>query len=338
MQIKNLELDNKDILITGGAGFIGSNIAITIQNCFPSARVVIFDKYDNQEKLRNGNLVSFGTSNNINKFKGELINGDLTSSADIKSVLEKRYDYIFHQAAISDTTATDESLIYETNIKSFNYFLNYLQDRDTCLVYASSAATYGNCEIPQTVGIEDPNNLYAKSKLEMDNMTLNFIKTYPEKRLFGLRYFNVYGPNEFNKGKTASMVLQLALQILNNKEPVLFEGSNNYLRDFVYINDVVQANLICTNSRMSGIYNVGYGKSRSFQDISDILQKQLGTDLRNKYIDNPFKGSYQGNTLANIQDTVSKLKYKPIYSLEEGIADYLAEILKIHKSIGKNYV
>ena len=121
MQIKNLELDNKDILITGGAGFVGSNIAITIQNCFPSARVVIFDKYDNQEKLRNGNLVSFGTSNNINKFKGELINGDLTSSADIKSVLEKRYDYIFHQAAISDTTATDEDLIYETNINHNHY-------------------------------------------------------------------------------------------------------------------------------------------------------------------------------------------------------------------------
>ena len=334
MEINSLSFNHKDILITGGAGFVGSNIAMTIQNYYPSARITIFDKYDNNEKLKNGNLVSFGSSSNINNFKGDLIYGDLRSKTDMKFLLEKKFDYIFHQAAISDTTATDENLIYQTNIKSFTSFLDYIKNNiDTSLIYASSAATYGDCGIPQTVGIENPKNLYAKSKLEMDKMTIDFIKTNTSNKIFGLRYFHVYGPNDFNKGKTSSMVLQLALQILKNNEPILFKGSDKYLRDFVYVKDVVQANLLCANSNASGIYNVGYGKNRSFQDISDILQKQIGSTLKNKYIDNPFKNSYQGNTLANIQDTVSKLKYKPAYGLENGISDYLSEIIKIHKNM-----
>ena len=338
MKINNLSLENKNILITGGAGFIGSNLALAIQKKFPSSKIFIFDKYDNNERLENGNLVSFGSSENLIPFKGQLIHGDLRSDEELKKLFEIDYDYIFHQAAISDTTATDEKLIYDTNVQSFHRFLNYVKENNTRLIYASSAATYGNAKTPQTVGKENPQNLYAKSKLEMDNISRDFLKSNPNKKVFGLRYFNVYGPNEFHKGKTASMVLQLGLQILDHKKPKLFEGSNLYLRDFVYVEDIVQGNLLCAESKYGGVYNIGYGKSRSFQDISDILQKLLGTNLKNHYVDNPYKNSYQSNTLANIQETVSKLKYRPMFELEEGISDYLNEIIQVYKSLGNNNV
>ncbi len=198
------------------------------------------------------------------------------------------------------------------------------------MIYASSAATYGNAPSPQIVGSsEQPNNVYGFSKLMMDNMGQKFAQKY-DIHIVGLRYFNVYGKGEFFKNKTASMVLQFGLQMLSNQAPRLFENSDKIFRDFIYIKDVIQANLLAIKGK-SGIYNVGTGNARSFQDIADILQKELDLNLGNEYIKNPFVNQYQFFTQADISSTKENLGYEPKFSLEDGIKDYLEEIKRIYK-------
>ena len=158
------------------------------------------------------------------------------------------------------------------------------------------------------------------------------ISSNASSNIVGLRFFNVYGSNEFYKGKTASMVIQLAHQILDGNSPRLFKGSDNIKRDFIYIEDVIQALVNSCTPKKSGIYNVGTGISRSFLDIVNILQKNLETNLKIQYFPNPFSG-YQVHTQANIKDTKTFLNFVPKFSLENGIKDYLPEIKRLH---GKN--
>jgi len=197
------------------------------------------------------------------------------------------------------------------------------------MIYASSAATYGDSDTFR-VGYESPNNVYGFSKVMMDNIAYEYMKK--EKiSIVGLRYFNVYGKREYFKNTTASMVLQFGHQILAGKNPRLFEGSDKIKRDFIYIEDIIQANIKAMEPKRSGVYNVGTGKARSFQDIVDILQKQLGTKLECEYIPNPYIGSYQFFTQAEIEDTKKYLGYEPRYSLEDGIAAYIPEIKRIYE-------
>ena len=149
-------------------------------------------------------------------------------------------------------------------------------------------------------------------------------KYFNELHIVGLRYFNIYGKNEFFKGKTASMILQFGLQILSGKNPRLFEGSEKIYRDFTYIKDVVNANLKALETK-SGIYNVGSGKARTFKDIVDILQKELGTNLDYEWIKNPYEKAYQFHTQAHLNEDF----YKSEFELETGIRDYLPEIKRI---------
>ena len=163
----------------------------------------------------------------------------------------------------------------------------------------------------------------------MDQISKRYSEENSNIKIIGLRYFNVYGPNEFYKGKTSSMVLQLGHQILNNKAPRLFENSSKIFRDFIYIDDVIQANLKACNALNSGVYNVATGISRSFQEIADILQKELGTNLGTEYFPNPHKG-YQMNTLANISTTQEQLGFEPKFTLEKGIKTYIPEIKRLY--------
>ena len=140
------------------------------------------------------------------------------------------------------------------------------------------------------------------------------------------------GAGEYFKNKTASMILQFALQMLAGNNPKLFDGSDKIMRDFIYIDDVIQANIKASLSQNSGIYNVGTGKARSFQDIVDILQQELGTNLKCEYIPNPFVGQYQFFTEADITNTKEKLAYEPKYSLEDGIKAYIPEIKRIYQT------
>ncbi|EAL3832363.1 ADP-glyceromanno-heptose 6-epimerase [Campylobacter upsaliensis] len=306
------------IIITGGAGFIGSNLALALQE---KHEVLIIDKMRSDKRLDNGNLESFGHFKNLLEFKGELFVGDICEAKSFDVMREFKPDIIFHQAAISDTTAYNQTQVLSVNLNSFKDFIKLAIKCDSKLIYASSASVYGDMPSPQKVGYEEPKNPYAFSKLMMDKLAQKY---FNELHIVGLRYFNIYGKNEFFKGKTASMILQFGLQILSGKNPRLFEGSEKIYRDFTYIKDVVNANLKALETK-SGIYNVGSGKARTFKDIVDILQKELGTNLDYEWIKNPYEKAYQFHTQAHLDEDF----YKSEFELEAGIKDYLPEIKRI---------
>lgn len=333
MKYTDIDFNEKTILITGGAGFIGSNLAFYFQENYPEALVVVLDCFRSGETLSNGNLKSFGHYKNLLGFKGVVISGDINDKKLLKRLeTEYKFDYIFHQAAISDTTVSEQDLMIQTNVNAYEDLLKLAMAHQANMVYASSAATYGDAPSPQTVGCEHPGNVYGFSKLMMDNISYQYIKAGAEISIVGLRYFNVYGPREFFKNKTASTVVQFGHQILAGKTPRLFEGSDKILRDFIYIEDVIQANIKACAPKQSGVYNVGTGKARSFQDIADILQKELGTNLGTEYIPNPYIGQYQFHTEANIESSIENLGYVPRFEMEDGIKAYIPEIKRLFET------
>jgi ADP-L-glycero-D-manno-heptose 6-epimerase len=260
-----------------------------------------------------------------------VVEGDIANPRDMEE-LKRRYkfDYIFHQAAISDTTATEQSEILRVNLNSFQTLLEWAEEMGAVLVYASSGAVYGKLPAPHRVGVEQPANVYGFSKLMMDRLTVKWSKQKRVK-VVGLRYFNVYGPREYWKGKTASMVLQLGLQLLRGERPKLFKGSEKIYRDFVYVEDVVEANLLAAVSGLSGVFNVGTGRARSFYEVAKILMEELGIRREVEWIENPYTHQYQFHTEADITETRQQLGYNPRYSLEEGIRAYLPEIERIYR-------
>jgi ADP-L-glycero-D-manno-heptose 6-epimerase len=331
MRYTNIDFSDKTILITGGAGFIGSNIAFYFQENYPDATVVILDMFRSGETLSNGNLKSFGTFKNLLGFKGVVISGDINDKLLLQTIEEDyKFDYIFHQAAISDTTATEQDLMIQTNVNAYEDLLKIAIKHKANMIYASSAATYGDSNRFE-VGYEKPNNVYGFSKVMMDNITYKYIKQGVDISIVGLRYFNVYGQREYFKNKTASMVVQFGHQILKGLTPKLFEDSDKILRDFVYIEDVIQANIKACQPKQSGVFNVGTAKARSFEDIVNILQKELNIDNGKEYIQNPFVGQYQFFTEANIDTTKEILEYEPNFTLENGIKAYIPEIKKLFK-------
>lgn len=323
------DLKGKTILITGGAGFIGSNLAFYFQENHPDAKVVVLDSFRSGETLSNGNLKSFGHFKNLVGFRGEVISGDINDKALLgKLEADYDFDYIFHEAAISDTTALEQDLMIRTNLNAYKDLLDMAIRQNANMIYASSGATYGNAPSPQTVGVEAPQNVYGFSKLMMDHLSRDVMKS-AKISIVGLRYFNVYGPREYYKDKTSSMVVQFGHQLLQGKNPRLFEDSDKIVRDFIFIEDIIQANILAMQPKQSGIYNVGTGHARSFQDMVDILQKELGTSYACEYMPNPYVGRYQFHTEADIESTKEGLGYAPRYSFEEGIKAYLPEIKRL---------
>ena len=331
MKYTEENFDNKTILITGGAGFIGSNLAFYFQENHPECKIVIIDAFRSGETFSNGNLKSFGHFKNLIGFTGEVISGDINDPEAMKKLkLDYIFDYIFHEAAISDTTVLEQDMMLKTNVNAFKNLLDLAVSHQANMVYASSAATYGDAPSPQKVGLEAPNNAYGFSKLMMDNIARKYIAKQENISIAGLRYFNVYGAREYFKNKTASTVVQFGHQILSGATPKLFEGSDKILRDFIYIEDVIQANVKAMHPKKSGVYNVGTGKARSFQDICNILQKELQVEQRADYIPNPYIGRYQFHTEADIAESIKGLDYQPNFTLEEGIRAYLPEIKRLY--------
>jgi len=314
------------ILITGGGGFIGSNVAKELQILYKDANITIFDKFNTGEKRLNGNFKYFGDFKNLVGFKGKVIAGDISNDSDLNNVLKNEFDIIFHQGAISDTTVLDQEDVIRTNTNSLYAILEYCRFSKAKLIYASSAGTYGNSLAPNIAGSgEIPENVYGFSKLMMDEITRSFITENPDVHVVGLRYFNVYGPGELYKRRTSSMILQLAKQAIDKNKVRIFKHGEQS-RDFVYIKDVVQANIKAIGGK-SGIYNIGYGKERTFNDIVNILSSCFHKLIEVEYFDNPYS-FYQNNTCADISSTNESLNYQPEFSLETGIKDYFKEIIQ----------
>ncbi len=301
-------------LVTGGAGFIGSNLAKALEKKYPKAKVYVLDDF------------SSGHFKNLIGFCGEVITADL-SKRDLWEWLKAnfQFDAVFHQGAITDTTLQDQRRMMEVNADSLRYILDACLYWKAKLIYASSAGVYGNSKPPmkEEEGLE-PENIYGFSKLTMDRIAINFIKEHPEIQVVGLRYFNVYGPGEHYKRRTASMIYQLYRQMKEGKRPRLFKWGEQR-RDFVYIEDVVKANLLAFEREVSGVFNVATGVPRSFNEIVEILNRYLGTNYEVEYFDCPYE-FYQNFTQADLSKAREFLGYEPLYSLEEGIRDYLERL------------
>ncbi|MDR1451786.1 MAG: ADP-glyceromanno-heptose 6-epimerase [Helicobacteraceae bacterium] len=318
MKYSDIDLSHKTILITGGAGFIGSNLALHIQDSYPEARIVVFDAF------------VLGHFKNLRGYKGEIISGDIANPLDLERLNDYRFDYIFHEAAVSDTTITDQKYVVQVNVNAFYDILKIAKKHGAKTIYASSAGAYGNSEPPNIVGEgENPENAYGFSKLAMDRAAMRFAKENGVT-IVGLRYFNVYGPRETYKGKTASMILQLGLQILSGKRPRLFKWGEQK-RDFVYIEDVIQANIKALSATKSDVYNIGGGTAREFNEIFGNLTKTLEKDIEVEYIDNPW-GFYQNHTKADISAAKADLGYAPRFDAEKGIGSYAPYIVRIYES------
>lgn len=298
----------KKYLVTGGAGFIGSNIAKTLEA--QGHEVTVLDDFS-----KNGHF------KNLIGFKGDVITADLFEYMPT----DMYFDAIFHEAAITDTTVMDQKAMMEQNVEAFKNLLNFAAENDIKkVIYASSAATYGNGPVPNVeTQPTHPENVYGFSKVIMDNVARQFAEDNNDMTIIGLRYFNVYGPGEYFKGKMASMVYQLYNQMKAGKRPRVFKYGEQQ-RDFVYVKDIVKINLCALNNgKETGVYNAATGIPRDYNAIIACLNKELGTKLEPEYIDNPYP-FFQLKTQADMTLAKAKLGYEPDYSLEAGIADYVS--------------
>ena len=295
-------------LVTGGAGFIGSNIAFALEE-ERKAEVIIVDNF------------SSGHFKNLIGFKGDIITDDIAN--DSWHDKAGKVDAIFHEAAITDTTVTDQKEMMRVNVEGFKNVLNYALKYDIKkIVYASSAAVYGNGECPMREEQEPtPENVYGFSKAIMDNVAAQFAENHKDVSLVGLRYFNVYGPREDHKGKFASMIYQLYLQMKEGKRPRIFKYGEQ-MRDFVYVKDIVRANLNALDAGKFCVCNAAYGSPENFNKVIECLNSAMEKDLSPEYFDNPYD-FYQNKTQADLRRTKTYINYRPEWDIERGIRDYV---------------
>jgi len=299
-----------NLLITGGAGFIGSNLTQALQEKFPDARLTVIDDF------RSGNF------KNLAGYRGDFVAQNLATLDWRQQFGDERFDAIFHLASITDTTLHDQFVQVRDNVESFRRLLNFARPTKTRIIYASSASIYGAAtEASVETNGAAPANIYSFSKAIMDNIARRAAAESPDWVIVGLRYFNVYGPREAHKGMPASMIYHLAQQMKSGQRPRIFKHGEQK-RDFVYVKDAVQGSIYALEAQASGIYNLGSGEARSFSELVDILNREIGTNLRPDYIDNPH-AHYQNFTQADLTNARSALGYEPRFSLEEGVRDYM---------------
>ena len=288
------------ILVTGGAGFIGSNLARYL--AAHGHNVVVLDDF------------SSGDFKNLVKFTGDVYTDRCENPP------AGRFDAIFHEASITDTTVIDQWKMMQNNLERFRTILSWAMIWKARVIWASSAATYGNRAPPMRESDEpSPLNVYGYSKLAMERLAA---KWHGDSHLpiVGLRYFNVYGPGEAHKGKFASMIYQLAQQMKAGKRPRIFHDGNQR-RDFVWIDDVILANVKSLEAEGCHVLNIGSGVSESFNVIIAELNRVMHTNLQPEYIDNPYS-FFQNHTEADITAARTILGYSPNVGLVEGVRNY----------------
>ena len=308
------------IIVTGGAGFIGSNIVRRL-NDQGFRDILVVDELQDGHKI--DNLADCDLTDYLDKDDFlERIRSGQTVSSDIQA--------IFHQGACTTTTEWDGRFMMQTNFEYSKNLLHYCLDKRIPLLYASSASVYGaGSEFAVERRGEQPINVYAFSKLMFDQYVRKFLPT-AESALVGLRYFNVYGPGERHKGGMASVIYHFHQQLLEGDEVRLFEGSGGYergeqRRDFIHVDDVAAVNLwLLDHPECSGIYNLGTGKARTFNDVANAVIRWHGHG-NIKYIPFPesLKDSYQSFTEADMSGLRAAGFDADFLSIEDGVQRYL---------------
>jgi ADP-L-glycero-D-manno-heptose 6-epimerase len=320
-------------VVTGGAGFIGSNIVAALENRFPDEKIVICDRLRDGMKWRNiakRDLFDIVHPDNLSAFLFDHAD-DITA--------------IFHMGAISATTETDADKILENNFHLTTYLWDWCTQNHVRFIYASSAATYGIGD----QGFDDfqdrknlsgllPLNAYGWSKHLFDRTVARIVEangpTPPQWA--GLKFFNVYGPNEYHKGGQKSVVAHVFPQAASDDMCKLFKSHHpdyadgGQLRDFVWVGDVVDVMMwLLENEQASGLFNVGTGVARSFKDLAIAVYQALGKDPMIQYIPTPenIRDKYQYYTQANMTKLRDAGYDKDFTSLEEGVGFYVQNFL-----------
>jgi ADP-L-glycero-D-manno-heptose 6-epimerase len=299
-----------NFVITGGAGFIGANLTLALQEKFPDTHLTVIDDF------RSGDF------KNLIGYRGDFVAQNLATLDWHAQFGDKKFDAIFHLASITDTTNHDQFEQVHDNVESFRRILNFARPTRTRIIYASSASIYGAVTHASVESNSaGPANAYSFSKAIMDNIARRAAAESSHWVIVGLRYFNVYGPREAHKGVPASMVYHLAQQMKAGHRPRIFKHGEQK-RDFVYVKDTVEGSIRALDAQTSGTYNLGSGQARSFNELVDILNKCLGTNFQPDYIDNPH-AHYQNFTQADLTNARNALSYEPKFRLEDGVRDYM---------------
>ena len=318
------------IIVTGAAGFISSCLVGALNEKGFNNIVVVddFSKTEKSENLVGKTLVA------------KVPRADFFQWAEN---FKSEIDFVFHLGARTDTTEFDKAIFDELNMEYSQNMWNLCAQNGIPLVYASSAATYGLGEF----GYDDnheiidqlkPLNPYGDSKNDFDKWALQQDKAPPFWA--GLKFFNVYGPNEYHKGRMASVIMHAFRQINETKAMKLFASHNpdykdgEQLRDFVYVKDVVSVCLYLQENRPeNGLYNLGTGTARTFNDLVKATFKALEIEPQISYIPTPedIRDKYQYFTEANMNKLVKSGYSKKFYTLEEGVQDYVKNYLMPNK-------
>jgi ADP-L-glycero-D-manno-heptose 6-epimerase len=314
------------IIVTGGAGFIGSALVHEL-NQKGIEDIWVVDDIDHSEKKNNLDALNFTRWVGKDDFLQEVEGLKLpTTSA------------ILHMGACSSTTETNEAYLRKNNYKYTKSLAKYCLKKDVRFIYASSAATYGAGENgysddESTLETLTPLNLYGDSKQWFD---LWAKEAGVLKTIVGLKYFNVFGPNEYHKGDMQSMVrkgfLQArdtgALNLFKSYKPGYEDGGQK--RDFLYVRDAVAMTLFfLQHEDIGGIFNIGSGKARNWNDLASAVFQALNKKLNIKYIEMPesIRNQYQYHTCAEMEKIRSAGYTESITSLEEGVSDYIKNYL-----------
>ena len=303
------------IIVTGAAGFIGSNIVHGL-NGLGRSDIVVVDDLTNGEQHLNLNALRFAEFID----KGELFDA-ISRLSNIEA--------IFHQGACSDTTERNGRYMMENNCEYSKRLLRVAEERGAKFIYASSAAVYGDGKngFREDPACEYPLNVYGFSKMVFDQHVRQRLDG-ARCPIVGLRYFNVYGPQERHKGRMASVAMHLYDQLEASGDMRLFEGSGGFLRDFIHVDDVVAVNLFFFANATSGIFNCGTGRARSFVDIATRLRELHGSGvLREVPFPADLADRYQRFTEADMTRLHGAGYDKPPLDLEVGVGRYY-EVLR----------
>ena len=316
------------IVVTGATGFIGSNLVHAL-NRAGQTDIAICDTFGDGDKWKNLATALFQQVVAPDKLVGWL-----GTRHDVEAVI--------HMGAISATTATDGDLVMETNFTLSLALLDYCTERQIPLAYASSAAVYGAGEqgFVDTLDVEAiaalrPLNLYGWSKRQFDYVVADRLRRADPMppACIGLRFFNVFGPNEQHKGDMKSIVAKIAAPIARGERITLFKShrqgiaDGNQRRDFVYVKDAVNATLALLDRRATGIFNIGTGQARSFRELAEAVFRSLKKPVAIDYVDMPesIRGNYQYFTEASLANLRS-LYGSPFLSLENSVDDYMTHL------------